>query len=242
MDSVIPHTAMILAAGLGTRMRPLSLHRPKPLIEAGGRALIDHMLDKMAAIGVRTAIVNVHYLPDQIEVHLRERSAPRIVISDERARLLETGGGLVHARHALGRDPFFLCNTDQVWVDEQEPVARILARQFRPRDMDGLLLLARRENSLGYAGAGDFFCDESGRLQRRADAITAPFVYAGMAILRPQILDGFPDEPFSANLLFDKALAKGRLFGLVMEPYWMHVGDPDALLAANEWLRGAEAE
>lgn len=242
MDDVIPHTAMILAAGLGTRMRPLSLSRPKPLIEVGGRALIDHMLDKMAAISVRNAIVNVHYLPDQIEAHLRGRSAPRIIISDERSQLLETGGALVHARHALGRDPFFLCNTDQIWIDGQNPVARALARAFKPREMDILLLLARSEHSLGYSGAGDFFRDETGRLTRRADAASAPFVYAGMAIMRPQILDGFQDAPFSANLLFDKALTKRRLFGFVMEPFWMHVGDPDALAATNDWLQGARGE
>lgn len=232
-----PHTAMVLAAGLGTRMRPLTAVRPKPLIEIGGMTLIDHMLDKLIAAGVRRAIVNVHYLPEQIEAHLAARTAPAIIISDERACLLETGGALAKAQCLLGSEPIFLSNTDQVWAEPPNApaggTAGLLASTFDPDRMDVLLLLAQCEATLGYHGRGDFFRSGQGRLLRRGNASAAPYVYAGLAIMRPQLFAGYRVVPFSANVLFNIAAGRGRLFGHVMDPFWMHVGDPEARLAAE---------
>ncbi len=246
-----PHIAMVLAAGLGTRMRPLTATRPKPLIEVGGKPLIDHMLGALAAAGVQRAIVNVHYLPEQIEAHLRTRSGPEIIISDERACLLETGGALARVQYILGPEPIFVGNTDQIWVEPAASppggTAGLLAAAFDPDRMDVLLLLARREASLGYHGRGDFFRTASGRLLRRGDASEAPFVFAGLYVIRPQIFAGYRVVPFSANVLFNIAAGRGRLYGHVMDPFWMHVGDPEARAAAeSRWQeeqkwRGADS-
>lgn len=229
-------TAMVMAAGLGTRMRPLTETRPKPLIEVGGRALIDHMLDALADVGVEKAVVNVHYLAPQMLAHLGPRTAPRIAISDERPRLMETGGGLVQAAPLLGDRPIFVTNTDQVWIaDGADPLAAMRAGWDGLR-MDVLLLLARKARTTGFDGAGDFFLAADGRVGRRGAAAEAPFVYAGVQILHPRVLAGWPCEPFSTNRIWDRALAQARVFAIVLEGDWMHVGDPAGLAVAQARL------
>jgi MurNAc alpha-1-phosphate uridylyltransferase len=231
-----PSIAMVLAAGLGTRMRPLTDQLPKPLIKVAGKALIDHALDRFAAAGVTRAVVNVHYRADQMEAHLADRRAPQIVISDERALLLETGGGLKKARPHLGRAPIFCTNTDAILVDGAggEPCAA-LANAWRDDAMDALLLLAPIGLASGYDGAGDFDLGGDGGLDWRAGK-TAPFVYTGLQIIRPSLLDGAPDGPFSLRVLWDKARAKGRMKGIVHEGPWMHVGDPAGLALAEAFF------
>jgi MurNAc alpha-1-phosphate uridylyltransferase len=218
--------AMVLAAGLGTRMRPLTNDRPKPLVEVGAKSLIDHMLDRLADAGVREAVVNVHYLADMLEAHVRARRAPHIKISDERAALLETGGGMMKARPLLGDAPIFVTNTDQIWIERGEPELDRLKRAWRDDAMDVLLLLAPRENCLGFHGPGDFFLNDDQRLKWRGAADRAPWVYAGAYIIHPRIMEGFAVEKFSALRIWERAQAQGRLFGLPMHAYWMHVGDP----------------
>ena len=225
---------MVLAAGMGERMRPLTATMPKPLVKVAGRPLLDHVLDKLEQAGVPTAIVNVHYLADQIERHLAGRTAPRIVISDERDQLLETGGGVVKALPLLGDEPFFLINSDSIWLDGVESNLKRLAETFDPERMDALLLLAAATHSIGYAGRGDFTMAPDGRLQPRAERQVAPFVYAGAAIFSPRLFDGAPLERFSLNRLFAKASEAERLFGLRLDGLWMHVGTPDAIALAEE--------
>ncbi|MFZ4071382.1 MAG: nucleotidyltransferase family protein [Caulobacterales bacterium] len=237
--STRPTTAMVLAAGLGTRMRPLTEFTPKPLVSVAGKALIDHMLDRLVGVGVTRAVVNVHYRADQLEAHLRMRTAPEIVVSDERAQLMETGGGLVQARALLGDDPIFVTNTDQILHADQPDALGALAAAWDDLAMDALLLLAPRAHSLGYDGAGDFFCAADGRLGRRGGAAQAPFAYTGVQILHPRCLAGWPCAPFSTNRIWDQALARARLFGVVMSGTWMHVGDPGARDAAEAILSGA---
>lgn len=234
-------TAMVLAAGLGTRMRPLTNDRPKPLVDVGGKTLLDHMLDRLAHAGVSQAVVNVHYLADQMEAHLARRKAPRIIVSDERDHLLETGGGMMKARPHLGDAPVFISNTDQVWLEDGEPALDMLKRLWRDEAMDVLLLLAPKHDCLGYHGAGDFFADGSGVLSWRGDATAAPWVYAGVYIIHPRAMAGFPLEKFSALRIWERAREQGRLFGAPMSGYWMHVGDPEARLEAEARLSAALA-
>jgi len=224
---------MVLAAGLGTRMRPLTDTRPKPLVEVAGKALVDHVLDRLAASGVETAVVNVHYFADQIERHLAERRAPSIVISDERTGLLGTGGGVVNALPRLGGGLFFHVNSDTLWLDGVKPNLRRLAEAFDPDRMDALLLLAPTTESIGYAGRGDYVMDSEGTLQRRREHEVAPFVYAGVALLSPALFAEAPQGEFSLTALFDRAAEAGRLKGLRLEGLWMHVGTPDAVAAAE---------
>ena len=227
-------TAMVLAAGLGTRMRPITDTIPKPLVEIGGRSMLDRALDRLDEAGIEDAVVNVHHLPDRIEAAVADRRAPRITISDERDALLETGGGVKRALPLLG-GTFLVMNSDSLWTEPRGGnVGRMLAA-WAPDRMDALLLLADRE-SLGYDGAGDFDRDESGRLGRRAPGGTAPFVYAGVAILRAADFAGTPDGAFSLNLVFDRAIACERLYGLPLDGEWLHVGTPDAIRAAEERL------
>jgi MurNAc alpha-1-phosphate uridylyltransferase len=224
---------MVLAAGLGTRMRPLTDKMPKPLIEVGGKALLDHMLDRLADAGVETAIVNVHYLADQIERHLATRTRPRIVISDERKQLLGTGGAVVKALRDLGEAPFCHVNADTIWIDGVKPNISRLADAFNPATMDALLLLAPTTGSIGYAGRGDFAMAPDGRLRRRGERDVAPFVYAGAAILTPALFAGVPQGESSLTPLLERAAEAGRLYGLRLEGLWMHVGTPDAVAAAE---------
>ncbi len=230
-----PTRAMVLAAGLGTRMRPLTDDRPKALVEVGGRALIDHVLDRLAAAGVTDAVVNVHWFADRLEGHLAGRAAPRIVISDERTELLETGGGLKKARPLLGDAPVFVANIDSVWIDRGDALGDLI-RLWDPARMDAALLLARREGSIGFEGAGDLFMVGDGRLIFRGDAPSAPFAYMGVHITRPQVVDDGPEGPFSLSRVWRRLADQGRLFGTVLEGDWMHVGDPGSRDAAESRL------
>jgi MurNAc alpha-1-phosphate uridylyltransferase len=224
---------MVLAAGLGTRMKPLTESLPKPLVEVAGRTLVDHVLDRLSGAGVETAVVNVHHHADLLERHLKGRTAPKIVISDERAKLLDSGGGVKKALPLLGKEPFFIINADTIWIEGFSPNLKRLGAAFDPRTMDGLLLLAPTATSRGYDGLGDFQIDAEGRLIRRAENRVTPFVYAGAAVLRPDLFKDTPDGPFSLNLLFDRAIEAGRLFGLRLDGLWMHVGTPEAIADAE---------
>jgi len=229
----LPRRAMVLAAGIGIRMRPLTDRMPKPLVRVGGRALIDHVLDRLADAGIERAIVNVHHFADQIERHLDGRQRPPVAISDERERLLDTGGGIVKSLAALGDDPFFVVNADTIWIEGVRPNLERLAAAFDPATMDGLLLLAPTATSIGYEGRGDFALAADGRLQRRGEREIVPFVYAGAGILAPSLFDNAPAAPFSVTRLFDRAEAQGRLHGLRLEGLWMHVGTPAAIAEAE---------
>ena len=235
----MPKTAMVLAAGLGVRMRPLTDTMPKPLVKVAGKALIDHVLDKLAAAGVKTAVVNVHYLAEQIEKHLAKRKKPRIAISDERSLLLDTGGGVVKALPLLGDAPFFHVNSDTLWVDGSTPNLARLAQAFDAKTMDALLLLAPAKGSIGYAGSGDFSLHADGRLVARVAGTQAPLVYAGAAVLSPALFEHAPEGAFSLTALFERAAAKGRLHGLTIDGHWMHVGSPDAIALAEAALKAA---
>ncbi len=224
---------MVLAAGLGTRMRPHNGQIPKPLVTVGGRALIDYVLDRLADAGVERAVVNVHHLADQIERHLASRQRPQIAISDERTELLGTGGGVVKAMPELGGGPFFHVNSDTIWIDGAAPNLSRLADAFDAKRMDALLLLAPTATSIGYSGRGDFTMAPDGALARRGERDVAPFVYAGTAILTPAFFAGVPAGPSSMSPLFDRAIAAERLFGLRLDGLWMHVGTPDAVKAAE---------
>jgi MurNAc alpha-1-phosphate uridylyltransferase len=239
--STTPRTAMVLAAGLGTRMRPLTDTRPKPLVEVAGKALLDHMLDRLADAGVEIAVVNVHYLAEQIERHVAARKRPRVVISDERGQILGTGGGVVKALPQLGNAPFFHTNSDSIWIEGVTPNLTRLATAFDATTMDALLLLAPTAGSVGYAGRGDFTMAPGGALTRREERDVAPFVYAGAAILTPAMFKGAPQGEFSLTTLFDRAAAAGRLHGLRLDGLWMHVGTPEAISEAEAAIRKSTA-
>lgn len=228
-----PKRAMVLAAGLGTRMRPFNGRLPKPLVAVGGKALIDYALDRLADAGVERAVVNVHHLADQIEGHLAHRERPQIVISDERRELLGTGGGVLKALPALGDGPFYHVNSDTIWIDGVKPNLLRLAAAFDPARMDALLLLATTAASIGYSGRGDFSMAPDGRLTRRGEREVVPFVYAGAAILTPAFFAAAPSGAFSMSPLFDRAAEAGRLCGLRLDGVWMHVGTPEAIKAAE---------
>ncbi len=230
-----PQTAMVMAAGLGTRMRPLTDDRPKALVEVGGRPLIDHVLDRLQAVGVRTAVVNVHAFADRLEAHLRSRSAPRIVISDERDLLLETGGGLKKARPLVGDAPIWVANIDSVWTEHESALEKV-ARAWDPARMDACLLLAPMQRSIGFEGAGDAFLADDGRLSFRGAAPSAPYAYAGFQIFKPQMVDDGPAGPFKLNLAWRPGAEAGRLHGVVMDGVWMHVSDPAGRDAAEARL------
>jgi MurNAc alpha-1-phosphate uridylyltransferase len=231
--AIRPKRAMILAAGIGKRMRPLTATVPKPLIEVGGRALIDHSLDRLQRAGVETAVVNVHYLPDLMRVHLRRWTKPSVIISDESAGLLDTGGGIVKALPNFAGQPFYLLNSDSFWVEGPRPNLDWLAGAWHEDRMDALLLLASTVRSTGYEARGDFRMDPRGALTRRAEREVAPFVYAGAGILHPRFFEGSPQGAFSLNLLFDRAIEAGRLFGVRMDGFWLHVGTPEAISQAE---------
>lgn len=228
---------MVLAAGLGTRMRPLTDTMPKPLVTVAGRALIDHVLDRLAEAGVERAVVNVHSFADQMQQHLSQRKTPQIVISDERGLLLGTGGGVRKAMPELGNMPFFHINSDTIWIEGVRSNLVRLADAFDASSMDALLLLAPTAGSVGYAGRGDFAMAPDGRLRKRDEQDVAPFVYAGAAILSPALFIGAPSGEFSLTALFDRAAEAGRLHGLRLEGLWMHVGTPEAIAAAEAAIR-----
>ena len=231
---VIPHKAMVLAAGLGVRMRPLTDHMPKPLVSVAGQPLLDHVLDKLARAGVGEAVVNVHYLGDQIIEHVKTRNHPRVIISDERDKVLGTGGAVVKALPLLGDAPFFHVNADTLWIDGVRSNLARLAEAFDPDSMDILLLMAPTTSSIGYGGRGDYAMLPDGALRKRREHQVVPFVYAGAAIMSPSLFSDAPSGEFSLTRMFDRANEQERLFGLRLDGVWMHVGTPDAVQAAEE--------
>ncbi|MEE8629176.1 MULTISPECIES: nucleotidyltransferase family protein [Methylobacterium] len=235
--------AFVLAAGLGKRMRPITTTTPKPLVEVAGKSLVDYALDRIAEAGIPETVVNVHYLADLMEAHLvRRRGGPAITISDERDKLLETGGGVKKALPLLGTAPFMVLNSDSFWLEGPQPNLRRLVAAWDPERMDMLLLLASAATSLGYDGPGDFNMDKEGRLTRRAEREVSPFVYAGVAILKPELFADTPEGSFSLNLLFDRAIEADRLFGLRLDGQWLHVGTPEALRDAEERVKASAAQ
>jgi len=237
-DAEVPRTAMVLAAGLGKRMRPLTATRPKPLVEVAGKPLLDHCLDRLRAAGVKRAVVNVHYLADALEAHLANRvQGLEIAVSDEREQLLETGGGLVKALPLIDADPFLVVNSDNLWVDGPVDSLRLLAANWDEARMDALLLLVPLARAHCHRGQGDFHMAASGALKRRKPGGVAPFVYTGIQMVSKRLLEGeVPDGPFSTNILWDRAIAKGRLFGVAHEGLWFDVGAPPNIRKAEEIL------
>lgn len=226
-------TAMVFSAGLGTRMRPITDRIPKPLVSVGGKAMLDHMLDRLAEVGVARAIVNVHHLADQIETHLKGRTRPEIIISDERARLLDQGGGIKKVLPLIGDQPFFICNTDAVWIEGPQSALEAMKAAWRPEDMDVLLLVAATANSVGVDWPGDFHMAPDGRLTKRAEQEVAAFVYAGVGIIKPQLFADAREDVFRLAPYFFDAAEAGRLYGVRLGGQWLHVGAPEAIEAAE---------
>ena len=233
---LLPRRAMVFAAGLGTRMRPISERMPKALVEVGGKALIDHTLDRLAEVGVETAIVNVHHFGDQIERHLSTHPTPQTIISDERSLLLDQGGGIKKALPLLGAAPFFVCNTDAFWIEGPRANLKRLAAAWNPELMDCLLLVASSATSVGVEGLGDFTMDATGRLIKREERGVAPFVYSGVGIIKPQLFMHEEREVFGLAPFFFAAAKAGRLFGVRLDGIWLHVGTPQAIDEANRVL------
>jgi N-acetyl-alpha-D-muramate 1-phosphate uridylyltransferase len=231
-----PTSAFVLAAGLGKRMRPLTDTIPKPLVPLGGKALVDHVLDRLAHAGIKKAVVNLHYHADKLEAHLAQRTKPKIVFSDERKHLLDTGGGVLHALAKLGTGPFIIHNSDSVWIEGLGSNLDRLLSMWDDGAMDSLMLVAPMAASIGYDGLGDFQMDSTGRLTRQSGPKMAPFVFAGVSIAHPRLFEGAPQGAFSLNKLWDRAIERGRLFGLRLEGIWMHVGTPEALAEAEAAL------
>jgi len=227
--AVVPTTGVVLAAGLGKRMRPLTATRPKPLVAVAGRTLLDRALDHLSAAGVARAVVNVHYFAEQVEAHLATRGAPAVRISDERGTLLETGGGVTKALPLIDCDPFYVVNSDNLWIDGSIDTLQLLAQRWDGDSMDALLLLVPLARANGYEGRGDFTMDPIGRLRRRVEQRVAPYVFSGVQLLSKRLFDGEPVESFSLNRLYDKALAVGRLYGAVHGGMWFHVGTPESV-------------
>jgi len=236
--SAPPRTAMVLAAGLGTRMRPLTDTRPKALVEVAGKPLIDHVLDRLKAAGVERAVVNVHYFAEQMVGHLAGRTDLEILISDERDELLDSGGGIQHARPLLGEEPVFLANIDSLWLERGLPPLEALKAAWDPEAMDLLLLLVKRGDGIGFEGPQGFLMDDAGRLTHSTSReIATPFANVGFGIMKPSVLDDRPERgAFSIIPTWHRLQAEGRLFGVVMDAFWMHVGDPAARDAAEARL------
>jgi len=228
-ENPVPKTAMVFAAGLGTRMRPITDVLPKPLVKVAGRELIDHCLDRLAADGVERAIVNVHWLADQLEAHLANRVQPKIIISDEREKLLDQGGGIRRVLSLIGADPFLICNTDAFWIEGPRSNLRRLAESFDRETMDVLLLVASSAVAVGVDWPGDFTMTREGRLEIREPRHVAPFVYTGVGIMKPELFRSETREVFRLVPYFHAAAEKGRLFGLRLDGLWIHVGRPEAI-------------
>ena len=233
MSPPVPKTAMVFAAGLGMRMRPVTDTLPKPLVEVGGRALIDYSLDRLAENGVERAIVNVHWLADQVEAHLAKRRAPKILISDERSKLLDQGGGIKRALPMIGADPFLICNTDAFWIEGPRSNIARLARTFDSGAMDILLLVAAGAGAVGVDWPGDFGMSHDGRLEPREPRHVAPFVYTGVGIVKPQLFEGETADVFRLAPYFHAAAAKGRLYGVRLDGVWVHVGRAESIAEAE---------
>ena len=228
--------AMVLAAGLGTRMRPLTLDRPKPLVEVAGRTMIDHCLDKLAEAGVARAVVNVHHFPQMVKDHLTARTNPAVAISDESGQLLETGGGMIRALPLLAADPFFCINSDNLWVDGPQDVFRQLSKAWKPDNMDALLLVVPHARAANHKGKGDFHMDANGRLTLRRSGRIAPFIYSGIQLVSQRLLRDAPRGPFGTMVLWKRAMAEARLYGVSHLGLWYEVGSPDAIAPTEEAL------
>jgi len=236
----VPRTAMVMAAGLGKRMRPLTATKPKPLIEVGGKPLLDHVLEKLRAAGVKKVVVNVHYLADAVEAHLVSRShGLEVVISDERKLLMETGGGMVQADALIDSDPFVAVNSDNLWVDGPADTLKLLASHWDDAKMDALLLLVPLARAENHKGMGDFHMDRTGRLRRRDRSHVAPFVFTGIQMVSKRLLRDSPEGPFSTNVLWDRAIEEGRCFGAVHQGLWFDVGTPKSIPMTEAALENA---
>ena len=228
-ETSIPSRGMVLSAGFGTRMRPITETTPKPLVPLRGRPLVDRALDRLEAVGVQQVVVNLHYLGDKLEAHLKTRNRPEIIFSPEKD-ILETGGGVKQALGTFGDEPFYVVNGDVCWLDGRVPALERLAAAWCDEEMDALLLNQPITTAVGYDGwAGDFVMDPHGRLRRRREREVAPFLFAGVQILHPRLFEGAPEGAFSLNLLYDKALEAGRLWGLRHDGEWYHIGTPEGL-------------
>jgi MurNAc alpha-1-phosphate uridylyltransferase len=227
---------MIMAAGFGTRMRPLTNKIPKPLVKVQGRALIDHVMDRLVAAGVKTIVVNIHYMGDQIKAHVEKRKDVEIIISDETDTILDSGGGIFKALPHFKGEPFFHANADTVWVEGASHALERLKAAWKPSEMDALMLLASTVTTVCYDGRGDFMMDADGRLSRVPEGRISPFVWMSMEILHPRLFDGVTPGKFSINPLWDKAIAKGRLFGQRLDGVWMHIDRPEAVKQSEEYL------
>ena len=236
----VPHTAMIMAAGLGKRMRPLTATKPKPLIEVAGQALLDHVLERLKAADVKKVVVNVHYLADAVEAHLATRShGLEIVISDERKLLMETGGGLIQAEPLIDSDPFLSINSDNLWIDGPADTLKLLASHWDDKKMDALLLLVPLARAENHKGMGDFHMDRTGRLRRREKSHVAPFVFTGIQMVSKRLLRDAPAGPFSTNVLWNRAIGEGRCFGAVHQGLWFDVGTPKSITMTEATLENA---
>ncbi|MFM7379270.1 MAG: nucleotidyltransferase family protein [Erythrobacter sp.] len=237
MSKLASDTAMILAAGLGKRMRPLTASQPKPMVRVAGKPLIDHALDRLAEAGVRKTVVNVHYLADALEAHVLARQTPKVSVSDERPLLLETGGGMVKALPQLP-DPFFALNADNIWLDGPKSAFHDLSRRWDPEAMDALLLVVPHARAMNFSGPGDFHMDPLGRLSRRRDGRIAPFIYTGIQLVSHRLLRDAPEGPFSTNILWNRAMEEGRLYGISFTGLWFEVGTPQMIRPTEEALTG----
>ena len=237
MTKLTSDTAMILAAGLGKRMRPLTASQPKPMVRVAGKPLIDHALDRLVEAGVAKAVVNVHYLADALEAHLLARQTPKVTVSDERAQLLETGGGMLKALPQLP-DPFFALNADNIWLDGPTSAFHDLSRRWDPDQMDALLLVVPHARAMNFSGAGDFHMDPMGRLSRRRAGRIAPFIYTGIQLVSHRLLRDAPDGPFGTMILWERAIAEGRLYGISFTGLWFEVGTPQMIRPTEEALTG----
>lgn len=237
MKPLVTDCAMVLAAGLGKRMRPLTASQPKPMVRVAGKALIDHALDRLAEAGIARAVVNVHYMADALEAHVLERDMPRVRISDERDQLLETGGGMVRAQELLP-DPFFCVNSDNIWLDGPYNTFRVLSDSWDADKMDALLLLVPHTGAHNFRGKGDFGMDGNGLLKRRRTGRIAPFVYTGIQLVSKRLLRDAPEGPFSTNILWDRAIAEERLYGVAFTGKWFEVGTPQSIAPTELALAG----
>ena len=231
----VPDRAMVLAAGHGERLRPITQKTPKPLIVIDGATMLDRMLDALARAGVGHAVVNTHHLADQVEARLAARTEPEIVVSHE-DRLLGTGGGVAKALRLLGKGPFMVANSDVVLLDGVEPALLRLARAWRDEAMDALLLMHHTVRAFGYEGRGDYTLSPDGRLTRRAEREVAPYLFTGVQVLHPRLFEGCPADAFPLTVLYDRAETAARLHGIVHDGEWLHIGTPEALAAAEHHL------
>ena len=236
MSKLVSDTAMIMAAGLGKRMRPLTATTPKPMVRVAGKPLIDHALDRLADSGVDKAVVNIHYLGDALEAHVLERDRPKVTISDERDALLETGGGMIKAQDHLP-DPFYCLNADNIWLDGPRSAFHDLSARWNPDEMDALLLVVSHARAANFSGPGDFYMDPVGRLKRRSPGRIAPFIYTGIQLVSKRLLRDAPDGKFSTNILWNRAMEEGRLFGVSFTGLWFEVGTPDAIAPTEDALK-----